>query len=195
MRAFDLMVAGEDYDINDSELVEIRYDTRDKVDEFNLLSARQKAEKSVLIGKIFGQVGDNVHVEQGLRVDYGCNTTLGSNVFINFNFVLLDCAPFTVGNNVFIGPDVQVYTAQHPLDIHARERHIGSARPVTIGDDVWIGGGCIILPGVTIGEGSTVGAGSVVSRSIPPHSVACGNPCRVVRTLPLAEAFGMASES
>lgn len=183
MRAFDKMVSGLPYDINDKELVEMRYVTRDNVDAFNALSARQVSEKDRLVREIFGSVGENVHFEKGMRVDYGCNTRLGNNVFINFNFVLLDCAPFTVGNHVFIGPNVQVYTAQHPLDTDERKLHIGSARSVTIEDDVWIGGGCIILPGVTIGKGSTIGAGSVVAKSIPANVVACGNPCKVVKTL------------
>lgn len=181
MSALTYMVNGLDYPINDEELIEIRYQTRDKVDEFNALGARQVAEKDSLIRKIFGQVGNNVHFEKGMRIDYGINTTIGDNVFINFNFVLLDCAPVCIGNNVFIGPDVQIYTAQHPLNIDLRREHIGSAQPVTIGDDVWIGGGCIVLPGVTVGAGSTIGAGSVVTRSIPQGVIACGNPCRVVR--------------
>lgn len=181
MRAFNKMVSGESYNINDPELIEIRYRTRDNVDEFNALSARATAEKDRLIRKIFGRVGENVHFEKGMRIDYGCNTHIGNNVFINFNFVLLDCARVTIGNNVFIAPDVQIYTAQHPLDPETRNQHIGSARPVTIGNDVWIGGGCIILPGVTIGDGSTIGAGSVVKHDIPAGVIAAGNPCRVKR--------------
>jgi maltose O-acetyltransferase len=181
MRELEKMIQGLDYQINDAELREIRYQTRDKVDEFNALSARQAPEKDALIRTIFGEVGSNVHFEKGMRIDYGINTTLGNNVFINFNFVLLDCAPVTIGNNVFIGPDVQIYTAQHPLDIDLRREHIGSAQPVSIGNDVWIGGGCIILPGVTLGDGCTIGAGSVVTRSVPAGAVACGNPCRIIR--------------
>lgn len=181
MRERDKMTRGLDYHINDDELREIRFRTRDKVDEFNALSARQATEKEALIRTLFRAVGSNVHFEKGMRIDYGINTTIGNNVFINFNFVLLDCAPVTIGNNVFIGPEVQIYTAQHPLDIELRREHIGSAQPVSIGHDVWIGGGCVILPGVTLGDGCTVGAGSVVTRSVPAGAVACGNPCRVIR--------------
>lgn len=181
MCELEKMIQGLDYQINDEELREIRYQTRDKVDEFNALSARQAPEKDALIRTIFSEVGSNVHFEKGMRIDYGINTSLGNNVFINFNFVLLDCAPVTIGNNVFIGPDVQIYTAQHPLDIDLRREHIGSAQPVSIGNDVWIGGGCIILPGVTLGDGCTVGAGSVVTRSVPAGAIACGNPCRIIR--------------
>lgn len=181
MREFSKMVSGENYNINDPELREIRYQIRDIVDEFNALSARAVTEKERLIRTIFGRVGENVHFEKGMRIDYGCNTHIGNNVFINFNFVLLDCAPVTIGNNVFIAPDVQIYTAQHPLDPDTRNQHIGSARPINIGDDVWIGGGSIILPGVTIGKGSTIGAGSVVKHDIPAGVIAAGNPCQVKR--------------
>jgi maltose O-acetyltransferase len=181
MREFSKMVSGENYNINDPELREIRYRVRDIVDEFNALSARAVIEKERLIRTIFGRVGENVHFEKGMRIDYGCNTHIGNNVFINFNFVLLDCAPVTIGNNVFIAPDVQIYTAQHPLDPDTRNQHIGSARPINIGDDVWIGGGSIILPGVTIGKGSTIGAGSVVKHDIPAGVIAAGNPCQVKR--------------
>jgi len=181
MREFSKMVSGENYNINDPELREIRYRVRDIVDEFNALSARAVIEKERLIRTIFGRVGENVHFEKGMRIDYGCNTHIGNNVFINFNFVLLDCAPVTIGNNVFIAPDVQIYTAQHPLDPDTRNQHIGSARPINIGDDVWIGGGSIILPGVTIGKGSTIGAGSVVKHDIPAGVIAAGNSCQVKR--------------
>ncbi|PKE33120.1 maltose O-acetyltransferase [Rahnella sp. AA] len=183
MRDLMKMTRGMDYQINDDELREIRYQTRDIVDAFNALSARQTVEKDALIRKIFGQVGSNVHFEKGMCIDYGMNTHIGDNVFINFNFVLLDCAQVTIGNNVFIGPDVQIYTAQHPLDINLRRTHIGSARPVHIGNDVWIGGGCVVLPGVNIGDGSTIGAGSVVTRSVPAGVIAAGNPCRVIKNI------------
>ncbi len=184
MRAFDEMRAGRPYFINDEELCQIRFATRDRVDQFNALNARDTAAKRQLISAIFADVGEDVHFEKGLRVDYGRNTRIGSNVFINFNFVLLDCAPVQIGSNVFIGPDVQIYSAIHPLDPRERNLHLGSALPITIGNNVWIGGGAIILPGVTVGDGTTIGAGSVVSRSIPADSVACGNPCRVIKSVP-----------
>lgn len=176
------MVAGLPYHINDPELVEIRYVTRERVDSFNALGPREVENKQALQQEIFGSVGENVHIEKPIRVDYGFNTHFGNNVFINYNFVLLDCTEVSIGNNVFIAPNVQIYTARHPLDIEERARHIGSASPITIGNDVWIGGGCIILPGVTIGEGATIGAGSVVTADIPPHTVAFGNPCKARRS-------------
>lgn len=183
MRVFEKMASGEPYDINDPELVEIRYTTRDKVDQFNQLNARQVKEKRLLIQSIFKQVGEQVHIEKGLRVDYGLNTSIGHNVFINYNLVLLDCAPVIIGNNVFIAPNVQIYTAEHPLDPTERRNHKGSARPIVVGDDVWIGGGVILLPGITIGKGTTIGAGSIVTKSIPANVIACGNPCRTIRSI------------
>lgn len=177
------MVSGEPYHINDEELVEIRYQTREDVDAFNALGPREVIEKSRLLKKIFGTVGDNVHVEKPIRVDYGCNTHFGDNVFINYNLTVLDPGEIRIGTNVFIAPNVQFYTARHPLDLEERAKHIGDALPITVGNDVWIGGGCIIMPGVTIGNGCTIGAGSVVTKDVPDNSVAYGNPCRVQRTL------------
>jgi len=177
------MLAGKPYFINDPELVEIRYQTRDLVDIFNNTGPRDFEVKQELQKKIFGTIGENVHIEKSIRIDYGINTKIGSNVFINFNFVLLDCCPVTIGNNVFIAPNVQIYTACHPIDPKDRNEHIGFAKPITIGNDVWIGGNCVILPGVTIGDGCTIGAGSVVIKSIPPHSVAVGSPCKVIKKL------------
>jgi len=181
MSELQKMVNGQDYHINDPELVEIRYVTRERVDEYNATGPRDIGPRRDILGKLFAGMGDNVHIEKPLRVDYGINTRLGSNVFINFNFVILDCAPVTIGSNVFIAPNVQIYTARHPMDATERSNHIGSASPVIIGNDVWIGGNCIILPGVTIGDNCVIGAGSVVTQDIPPNRVAYGNPCRVRR--------------
>ena len=181
--ALEKMIAGEEYWINDPELVEIRFKTRELVDEFNQTKPREADKKAAIQKQIFGEVGDEVHIEKPMRVDYGMNTKIGSNVFINFNFVILDCCPVTIGNNVFIAPNVQFYTAMHPLDLDDRKKHIGFAAPITIGNDVWIGGGCIIMPGVTIGDGVTIGAGSVVTKDIPANSVAFGSPCKVQKTL------------
>lgn len=183
MSAFNKMIAGEPYYINDEELVEIRFQTREKVDKFNVTSPRDADLKAAIQSEIFGEVGTNVHIEKPIRVDYGVNTKIGSNVFINFNFVILDCCPVTIGDNVFIAPNVQVYTAYHPIDLDERKAHTGMAKPIVIGNDVWIGAGTIILPGVTIGNGCTIGAGSVVTKSIPEHTLAFGNPCKIQKKL------------
>ncbi|WP_237390323.1 sugar O-acetyltransferase [Fulvivirga sediminis] len=177
------MLAGEKYFINDPELVEIRHNTRELVDEFNGLAPRDAEGKERIQRKIFGVMGHGVHIEKPMRIDYGVNTVIGDNVFINYNFTLLDCCPVTIGNNVFIAPNVQIYTACHPIDTEERKKHIGFAKPITIGNDVWIGGNCILMPGVTIGDGCTIGAGSLVTKSIPAHTVAVGSPCKVIRQI------------
>mgnify|MGYP003528572466 FL=1 len=115
--------------------------------------------------------------------DYGYNIRLGRNVFINYHCIFLDCAPIEIGNDVQIAPSVQLYTAQHPLDAAVRRSGLESARPIRISSDVWIGGGAVVLPGVTIGARSVVGAGSVVVHNVPPDSLVVGNPARMVRTL------------
>lgn len=178
------MVSGKEYFINDVELKKIRNKTRHKVSYYNSLSTEDEDRRRIALKSIFLSVGDSVHIENGLNVDYGINTCIGENVFINFNFICLDCAKVIIGNNVFIGPGVQVYTALHPLDPEMRRMHIGQAFPVVINNNVWIGGGSILLPGVIIGEGATIGAGSVVTRSIPANSIAYGNPCRKKASLP-----------
>ncbi|MCG9696681.1 sugar O-acetyltransferase [Shewanella sp. Isolate11] len=178
MNALSKMRAGERYCINDPELIEIRDHIRDLTAEYNQTPRSDRGHQRHLINKIFAKVGDDVHIEKSMNIDYGINTMIGSHVFINFNFTLLDCAPVTIGDHVFIGPNVQLYTAHHPLDAATRDQHIGWAEPITIGCHVWIGGGCIILPGVTIGDGAVVGAGSVVTKDIPAKTIAFGNPCR-----------------
>lgn len=187
MSALTDMRAGERYWINDPELIEIRDTTRDLAAEYNQLPRRDRDQQRAILTQMFAAIGENVHIEKQINIDYGINTTLGSHVFINFNFTLLDCAPVTIGNHVFIGPNVQVYTAHHPLDFTTRDEHIGWAEPVTIGNHVWIGGNCTIMPGVTIGNGAVIGAGSVVTKDVPPNSLAFGHPCRVHKTLGQAQ--------
>ncbi|GBF94638.1 maltose O-acetyltransferase [Raphidocelis subcapitata] len=131
-------------------------------------------------------------IEPPLRVDYGYNIKVGKKFYANFNTVILDCAPVTIGDRVLFGPNVQVYAASHPVEGWVRNGTAGPewAKPITIGSDCWIGGGAIILPGVVIGEGCTVGAGSVVTKSVPPFSVVAGNPARVVRRLQRPDGGG-----
>ncbi|RYZ22021.1 MAG: sugar O-acetyltransferase, partial [Chitinophagaceae bacterium] len=125
----------------------------------------------------------DLQIQAPFYCDYGTNISIGENVFFNFNCVVLDVAPVRIGNRTLIGPAVQIYTATHPMDAATRALGLEAGAPVTIGDDVWIGGGAIILPGVTIGDRSVIGAGSVVTKDVPPDVFAAGNPCRVVRAL------------
>ncbi|WP_409440492.1 sugar O-acetyltransferase [Pseudomonas sp.] len=136
---------------------------------------------------LLGKTGEHVLIEALFHCDYGYNIELGENFYSNVNLVILDCAKVSIGRNVFIAPNVGLYTAGHPLDAERRNQGLEYAHPITIGDNVWIGGGVTVLPGVTIGEGAVIGAGSVVTKDIPAHVVAVGNPCRVLRTIDNAD--------
>lgn len=175
------MLQGESYNPLDRELVLARRDARILSDLFN--AAGTGKERKKLLGQLIGGPLNRVFIESPFRCDYGTNIHFGSGVFLNFGCVILDPAAVTIGDNVFFGPGVHVYTATHSLDALERRTGRESARPVTIGNDVWIGGGAIVLPGVSIGAETVIGAGSVVTRSIPGGVLAAGNPCRIVRNL------------
>ena len=177
------MLSGEPYDASDPELVADRLSARERCMAINTLAPSAPAdERARLIEDLFG-APTNAYVTPPFHCDYGRNITLGRNVYFNFNCIVLDVAPVRIGDNVLFGPAVQVYTATHPLDADLRRSGIESGKPITIGDDAWIGGGAILNPGVTIGARSVVGAGSVVTRDVPDDVFAAGNPCRVVRRL------------
>jgi len=175
------MLRGELYNAMDPELVEARRRTRELLRAFN--SEPDEARRSELLAQMMGRVGENAIIEPPFFCDYGSNITLGNNVFLNYNCVVLDVTPVTIGNDVLIGPAVQIYTATHPLDVQTRRTGLEMGAPIRIGDEVWIGGGALILPGVTIGARTVIGAGSVVTRDIPKGVFAAGNPCRVIRAL------------
>jgi maltose O-acetyltransferase len=132
--------------------------------------------------QLFGKGGDTVQIEPPFYCDYGFNIELGRHVYFNFNCVILDVCPVRIGDHSIFGPSVQIYTATHPLGAEARTRG-EYGKPVTIGCDVWVGGGAIILPGIRIGSRTVIGAGSVVTQDIPDDVLAVGNPCRVIRSL------------
>jgi maltose O-acetyltransferase len=136
-----------------------------------------------LLRQLFGAVGDGADIQPRFACDYGYTIRIGRNAFINYNCVFLDCAAIEIGDDLQMGPAVQLYTAFHPLDRQTRTAGLELARPIRIGDGVWIGGGAIILPGVTIGDGCIIGAGSVVLRNVPAGSLAAGNPARLIRRL------------
>jgi maltose O-acetyltransferase len=133
------------------------------------------------LAKLFGRIGANANVMPIFACDYGYNIVAGRNLFINYNCVLLDCAPIVIGDDVQFGPAVQVYTAHHPLDAATRREGLESASPVSIGDNVWVGGAAVICPGVSIGDDAVIGAGSVVTRNVPAGAIVAGNPARVLR--------------
>ncbi len=176
------MLARELYDAGDKELLTLRIKARELMQEYNQ-APFDKAKRLVILEKLLGKVGSNIDIQTPFFCDYGCHIEVGDNFFANFNCVFLDCNYIRCGNNVFLGPSVQVYAAQHPILASERIKGPESASPVTIGDNVWIGGGSIICSGVTIGDNTTIGAGSVVVKDIPAKVVAVGNPCRVIRSL------------
>jgi maltose O-acetyltransferase len=176
------MLAGELYRSADPELVaDIRRAQR-LLARYNATSDEKTDERTALLRELLGSCGDGTVIKPVFACDYGYHIRVGRNAFINYHCVFLDCAPIEIGDHVQMGPAVQLYTAEHPLDADIRRSGLEYARPIRIGDDVWIGGGAIILAGVTIGNGSVIGAGSVVVRDVPPACVVVGNPARVVRT-------------
>ena len=178
----DKMLAGELYDPMDHELEAGRLKARELCRRLNASREEEKAERRELLDELFGAATD-VWMQPPFYCDYGSNISLGRKVFFNFNCVVLDVAPVTIGNHVLFGPAVQVYTAMHPMDAAERRAGLESGLPISVGDDVWIGGGAIICPGVNIGARSIIGAGSVVTKDIPDDVFAAGNPCRVIRRL------------
>lgn len=178
------MLAGMIYDAAaDAELVEERRRCKEMCRDYNDLRPSQTDEREALMRAILGSTKGSLLVEQPFYCDYGYNIHVGRNFYANFNVVILDEAPVTFGDNVFIGPGCGFYTACHPLDAERRDAGLEFARPITVGDSVWFGASVSVLPGVSIGSGCVIGAGSVVTHDIPPYSVAAGNPCKVIRTI------------
>ena len=178
------MLAGMLYDATSPELIAELQNTREILYEFNLLRPSETQQmKEILKGLLgFTDDGDFI-INQPFRCDYGSQISIGKRFFANFNFTVLDEAPVTIGDDCFIGPNVSIYTACHSTDPVERNTRQEWAKPVTIGNNVWIGGSVTILPGVTIGDNVTIGAGSVVTLDIPSNTVAVGNPCKVVKSL------------
>ncbi|APZ96544.1 Maltose O-acetyltransferase [Fuerstiella marisgermanici] len=176
------MLAGEVYNASDPELVQAREQARDLCWDLNATRESQSEVRRRILAELFASGGDSVCVQPPFYCDYGSNIFLGEQVYFNFNCVVLDVCKVAIGDFAFFGPAVQIYTATHPLNAQQRRTH-EFGQPVTIGSDVWVGGGAIILPGVTIGSKTVIGAGSVVTKDIPDGVVAVGNPCRVVREI------------
>ena len=179
---FEKMVAGELYDPLDPELVAMRSRARDLCWDLNATRESEPEKRRAILRQLFGAGGESVWMQPPFFCDYGSNVRLGERVFFNFNCVLLDVCPITIGSFTLFAPAVQVLTAAHPLDpVRRRAQEFG--KPVAIGSDVWVGAGAIILPGVTIGDRAVIGAGSVVTRDVPAEVFAAGNPCRVIREI------------
>ncbi|MGY2130122.1 sugar O-acetyltransferase [Blastococcus sp. SYSU DS0617] len=177
------MAAGDPYLADDPELAELSSRAQDLVAAYNATTVRQAPPRRKLLEQLLGSIGEGTELRPPLHVDYGSNITVGARCFANFGLVALDVGRITIGDDVQFGPNVQLLTPTHPVEPEARRQKWEAAAPITIGDNVWLGGGAIVLPGVTIGANTVVGAGAVVTKDLPAGVVAVGNPARVVRTL------------
>lgn len=167
----------------DKELMR-RYEKARRISyEFNRTMPEELEKRERLMSELLGSYGEDVIITPPFRCDYGENIFIGDHFFANYDCIMLDVAEIHIGNNVFFGPRVGLYTAAHPLDPRIRRRKLEYGKSIIIEDDVWIGGDVVINPGITIGKGSVVGSGSVVTKDVPPNVVAMGNPCRVLREL------------
>lgn len=194
MTELEACMAGQCYNCHDPVFLQKKGRARALLKAYHALAYEEKGEQRAILEQLFGGIGDYVSVAQPFLCDYGCNIFLGNHVSINMNCTFVDCNRIQVGDNVLIASNVQLYTAAHPAALEERltpdwRAHSGAyfcrtyALPITIGSGCWLGGGVIVLPGVTIGEGCVIGAGSVVTRDIPAHTLAVGNPCRVLRPI------------
>ncbi|HJA27801.1 MAG TPA: sugar O-acetyltransferase [Candidatus Limosilactobacillus intestinigallinarum] len=182
------MLAGDVFNVYDPVLVQERRRARDLVERFNALGETDPQKSEALIRQLFGQVGDGCEVHTQFKCDYGYNIYVGDDFFANYDCVMLDVSPIRIGKHCLLGPRVQLYTVNHPLDPKLRRNGAyGQSRDITIGDDAWIGGGAIICPGVTLGNNVIVGAGSVVTKSFGDNVVIAGNPARVIKQNPYRE--------
>lgn len=177
------MLAGELYNSTGEELTKDREKAKTLCQQYNNIPVADVEKRQEILKKLLGKAGKNVYIEPNVWFDYGYNTEVGENFYCNHDCVFLDCNKITFGDNVFIAPQCGFYTAGHPLDAKTRNSLLEFAKPITVGSDVWIGGGVKILPGVTIGNNCVIGGGSVVVKDIPANSVAVGNPAKVIRKL------------
>lgn len=178
------MLAGVLYDANhDEELEAERMRCKDLCFDFNNTRPSQTGQQAGLLRQIVETLGKDCRVTAPFWCDYGYNIHLGDRFYANHNCVMLDAAPITFGNDVYVGPDCGFYTSGHPLEANLRNAGLEYAHPITVGNDVWIGGGVRIMPGVTVGNNVVIGSGSIVTEDIPSGVVAAGNPCRVLRAL------------
>ena len=184
------MLKGDYYDSRDPELLKVYHKARKLLKEYNDLDSELTRERDRILTELFEFKGDGGWIEAPFFCDYGENISIGENTFVNTNCIFLDNNKITIGKNSLIAPYVQIYTADHPLKASERiivkegkSRYLTSSKPVSIGDNVWIGGNSVIFPGVTIGNNVTIGAGSVVTKDIPDNVLAFGNPCEVKKEL------------
>ncbi|MEY9094266.1 sugar O-acetyltransferase [Paenibacillus sp. RC84] len=177
------MLAGKPYKAFGEELLLERQHAKEVLFDYNALRPGEVEKRNELLRALIGRTGKVFFIEPPFRCDYGYNISLGENFYANYNLTMLDCNRVTIGNNVLIGPNVSVFTAGHAIHPEPRANEVEYALPISIGDNVWIGGGAILNPGVSIGDNTIIGSGSVVTKDIPANVIAAGNPCRVLRPI------------
>ncbi|TFE01582.1 sugar O-acetyltransferase [Jeotgalibacillus salarius] len=177
------MLAGEMYDPTDSTLLWEREEARRKVRVFNGTLETEVERRVEMLKKLLGSTGDNVYMEPNIRFDYGYNTHVGENFFANFDCTILDVCEVRFGDNCMLAPGVQIYTATHPLDPTERNSGKEFAKPITFGDNVWIGGNAVINPGITVGNNAVIASGAIVTKDVPANVVVGGNPARVIKEI------------
>lgn len=180
---FNNMINENLYNASQIDLVNMRQKAHTLMNQYNQTSFTDSKQRTDFFKKWFGKVGKNCFIEPNFRCDYGINIEIGDNFYANFDCIILDCAKVTIGNNVMFGPRVNLFTAGHPLDAEIRNSGLEIAHPITIEDNVWLGGNVTVLPGVTISKNSVVGAGTVVTKDVPENSIVVGNPGRVIRSI------------
>lgn len=177
------MLAGEPYLANDPELVRLSRRAIELCEEYNRTSVTAPADRTRILRELLASVGEGVEIRPPFHCDYGSQIRIGARTFVNFGLVALDVTSITIGDDVQIGPNVQLLTPTHPIDPEERRSKVEAAKPISIGDNAWLGGGVIVCPGVSIGANTVVGAGAVVVRDLPANVVAVGNPARIVRNI------------
>lgn len=177
------MLSGDLYIADDPELAKDFHKAKRLLREYNQTTEYQETDRQTILKDLFKQSGKKIQIEPPFHTDYGCNTVIGENFYSNYDCIILDIANVKIGNNVMFGPRVSLYTAGHPIDAVIRNEHYEYGKPITIGNNVWVGGNVVFNPGVTIGDNVVIGSGSIVTKDIPSNVIAVGNPCKVLREI------------
>lgn len=187
MTELEKMMAGLPYCSRNDEMEALRARAKKICRMYNEIPGEESDRRFEVLKGFLGSIGEGSWIEPHFMVEYGSNIFMGKGLYINFDSIILDCAKVTIGDNVWFGPRVTIYTVDHSLDAEERLQSVCRCRPVTIGDNVWVGGSTTILGGVTIGKNSVIGGGSLVLKDIPEGVVAAGSPCRVIREITEAD--------
>ena len=174
------MLSGDLYIADDPELAKDFHKAKRLLREYNQTTEYQEADRQTILKDLFKQSGKKIHIEPPFHTDYGCNTVIGENFYSNYDCIILDIANVKIGDNVMFGPRVGLYTAGHPIDAVIRNEHYEYGKPITIGNNVWVGGNVVFNPGVTVGDNAVIGSGSIVTKDIPSSVIAVGNPCKIL---------------